>query len=216
VAGAALGDWWCSISPASQASEPGGVAKTLEAAMRVRTFTLAGCIALGSIGYASVLSSELAPLKVRVTVVAPDGAMNDTREELKAGQLIGEYYVGDGLGYNLYLVLKDGGKFECTWRGCLGAYGTASGKWVIRESGLTITTQKADGILQDRQLDRLRIFSFQKNYLLLQERDLDWFKKHGPDTHCCFHQRGARKAPEQLSRLRVEQAVKILEEKRKK
>ena len=57
-----------------------------------------------------------------------------------------------------------------------------------------LTTHKSDDMLKDRPIDRLRVIVLDLHYLLLQERDLDWFKEHGPDTFACFHQKSARQA----------------------
>src|SRR5256885_11168593 len=48
--------------------------------------------------------------------------------------LVADYYAGDGLGYNLSFSLRKNSSFECTWSGCGGVYGTASGWW-YREDG---------------------------------------------------------------------------------
>ena len=174
------------------------------------------CTVVWLVGSAAVVRSEPPTAKVRVTLISVDGSTTEVREGLQDRQLFGDYRLGDGLGYNLSLSLKDGGKFECQWIGCLGVYGTSSGAWTIQDTGLKLDPKKADGMFKDRPIDRLRILSFQKNYLLLQERDSEWFKKYGPDTFCCFHQAGARKALAEHERRRIEQEVKDEEKKTKK
>ena len=150
--------------------------------------------------------------KTRVTAVSDEGSTSDVHQEIKASQLLGDYDLGDGLGYNLSLSLKDGGKFECQWTGCLGVYGACSGTWSIRETGLKLLPDKANGMLKNRPMDGLRIVSFQQNYLLLQESDADWFKRNGPDTFCSFHQTSARKSLEDFQRRQREQAIKQVEQ----
>jgi hypothetical protein len=170
------------------------------------------CVFLWLGGSVADLRSQPPPAKVRVTIVSADGSMSDVHEQLQARQLIGEYDVGDGLGYNLNLILKEGGKFECKWLGCLGVYGTSSGAWTIQDTGLKLAPEKADGMLKDRPVDRMRVLSLQKNYFLLQERDSDWLKEYGPDTYCCFHQSGGRKTLEEYQRGRVKKAVNEMKE----
>src|SRR5882762_1381233 len=76
--------------------------------------------------------------KVRLTVVSADGSKKEVRDDIQARKLAGDYCVGDGLGYNLSLSLKEGGKYECTWNGCLGVYGKSTGTWAIDEAGLKL------------------------------------------------------------------------------
>jgi len=183
--------------------------------MRIRAAVPPLCAAIWFVGAAADLHSQPLPAKVRVTVMSVDGSTSDVREDLRRRQLVGTYQVGDGLGYNLNLALKEDGKFECRWVGCLGVYGTSSGTWTIQDAGLTLNAAQADGMLKERPVDQLRVFSLQNNYLLLQERDADWFKKHGADTYCCFHQTGARTALEGQQRRRVEKATKDSDQKPK-
>ena len=136
---------------------------------------------------------EPSSVHIRVITVSADGSTKEAIQEVKNTQLVGEYRVGDGLGYNLHLVLKEGAAFECTWTGCLGVYGTASGVWSIKDSELELIPHDANGMLEERPLDRMRIVSFHGHYLLLQNEDHEWFAKHGPDTFCCFHKPEARK-----------------------
>jgi hypothetical protein len=118
--------------------------------------------------------------------------MSEAAEEVAPEQFLGSYSQGDGAGYNLYLELKDGKQFECEWRGCLGVYGTASGRWVVERDGLNLATEQSDGMFTIRPLGQLRVVSLQGHYLFFQEKDRDWFTEYGPDTFRCFHQENAR------------------------
>jgi len=131
---------------------------------------------------------------MRVTVVPRDGPTTETIRDVQAKDLVGEYRLGDGLGYNLHLVLKGNGAFECKWTGCLGVYGTSSGGWTLQEAGLALTTHRSDGMLKDQPIEWLRGVVFDGQYLLLQKRDLDKFKEYGPVTFHCFHQKAVRQA----------------------
>jgi hypothetical protein len=144
----------------------------------------------------------------RVLAVAPNGSTKEALQELKTSQFVGDYHVGDGLGYNLHLVLKEEGTFECTWRGCLGVYGTASGRWSIEATGLKLATRKADGMLEKKPLDELLIVAFRDHYILLQNQDRDWFDERGPNTFCCFHKKEVRKLLEDERMRRIEEASK--------
>jgi hypothetical protein len=128
-----------------------------------------------------------------VTIFSPGRPTHVEARLLAPSRLAGEYYVGDGAGYNLHLDLKEGGNYKCTWKGCLGVYGTASGTWSINNVGLLLSAAKSEGMLRKRPLDRLRVVAFGGHYLLLQEDDRDSFEKWGPGPLCCFHKEGARK-----------------------
>ena len=147
-------------------------------------------------------------VRTRLIVVSPDGSTNDAAQELKAAALVGEYRVGDGLGFNLRLIFKDDATFECTWTGCLGESGRSSGEWFIGEGGLNLNVAKADGMLEKQQLNHLQIVSFQNHYLLLKTEDRGWFDKHGPDTLCCFHQEGARQSLDNERMRRIKASAK--------
>jgi hypothetical protein len=183
----------------------------LEVLMTNRFSSLPALIVLGLANSATPLSAQPpqpAAVGVRLVEVAPDGTTKEVVREVKAAQLGGTYYVGDGLGYNLRLDLKDAGQFECVWVGCLGVYGKASGSWSVREDGLRLVLQTAEGLLKEQPLGRLLVVSFQKHHLLLQESNLDLFRKYGPHTVSYFHQEGARDALKQEWSRRVDEAAK--------
>src|SRR5215813_11583896 len=54
----------------------------------------------------------------------------------------GDYYRGDGTGYNIYLTLKADGKYTAEWQGCLGKYGEASGQWTLRGKQIVFKPSK--------------------------------------------------------------------------
>jgi hypothetical protein len=113
--------------------------------------------------------------QTKVIVVAPDGSKKEGVDAVKAKELVGEYYCGDGYGYNLDLILKEGGRFKCTWSGCLGVYGRSSGGWSVDREGVKLAPESADGTLKDRPLARLRVVRFREHYLLLQDKNRGWF-----------------------------------------
>jgi hypothetical protein len=146
---------------------------------------------------------------VKTTVVAysPDQPLQETSREIEPPGLAGEYFVGDGLGYNLHLVLDKGGQFDCTWGGCLGVSGKASGDWAVDKKGVTCSPVKSEGMLKDRPLGRVRIVTFRDRYLLLQEGDRGLFEKYGPKGWYCFHKEGDSKLLEEEFWRRIKAAA---------
>jgi len=59
------------------------------------------------------------------------GCATDATVRATASDLPGTYYSGDGLGYNVTVVLRADGTFKSDWQGCLGLYGEARGTWEL-------------------------------------------------------------------------------------
>jgi hypothetical protein len=146
-------------------------------------------------------------VKTAVIAYSPDRPLDETNREIDPSSLAGEYFVGDGLGYNLDLVLKKEGKFECTWRGCLGVYGKASGNWAVDDKGVKLSPVKSEGMLKDRPVGRVQIVTFRDRYLLLQEGDRGQFEKWGPRGWYCFHKEGDSKLLEEEFWRRIKAAA---------
>jgi hypothetical protein len=146
----------------------------------------------------------------KVIVVAPDGSTKEVEERVLVKGLVGEYICGDGLGYNLNLHLKDGGHFECIWKGCLGEYGKSAGEWVVGRQGVKLAPVTAEGNLKEKPLGHLQVVRFQRHLLLLPDRDRDWFEKNGPDRLCCLHKRAARDDLDKEQMRRLEKAVGLI------
>lgn len=72
--------------------------------------------------------------------------------------LAGDYDWGDGLGYNISLELREPDEYRATWRGCLGEYGTARGKWRVSGAVLRFSpceeTGKMKGHLRQARVTR--------------------------------------------------------------
>jgi hypothetical protein len=152
-------------------------------------------------------------VQTKVILVAPDGSRKEAVEGIKSKELVGDYKCGDGLGYNLQLILKEGGRFDCIWRGCLGEYGKSTGEWTIDQQGLKLASASAEGMLKEKPLGRLYVVRFREHFLLLPVGDLDWFDKNGPDRLCCLHKQAARDALEKERRRRLEDMVQLLEKR---
>lgn len=132
---------------------------------------------------------------VRVTVVPASGGdrAKETRT-LTANVLAGRYGVGDGLGYNLSLELNADGAFDCTWTGCLGTYGTASGSWSPTPAGVSLAARSADGMLVGEFEHPLPVVDLDGHLLLIAPGRRDWFHEYGPDAFGCLHEEDARPA----------------------
>jgi hypothetical protein len=149
--------------------------------------------------------------QIKVIVVAPDGSRKESLEGIKSKELTGDYRCGDGLSYNLQLTLKEGGRFDCTWRGCLGEYGKSTGEWTIDQQGLKLASASAEGMLKEKPLGRLYVIRFREHFLLLPDSDRDWFEKNGPDRFFSLHKQAARDNLEKEQRRRFEEVLARLD-----
>ena len=102
-------------------------------------------------------------------------------------QICGQYYTGDGLGYNLSLDLQTNNTFSCTWTGCLGVYGTSTGVWVVATNRVVLKTEQSTGMLKDKPLSNLDVLIEKGDFILVNADDNDFFLKHGPSRYSCFH-----------------------------
>lgn len=92
--------------------------------------------------------------------------------------LVGNYHQGAGLGTNLSLTLESNGKFECSWRGCLGHYGSTKGVWRRDGEMIAISTSTSDGMFESSPLTNLQITIFEDASYLLQESDCEFMNEH--------------------------------------
>ena len=89
---------------------------------------------------------------------------------------VGDYYQGDGLGYNLHLTLKPDGSFNCQWSGCLGDYGSTSGTCHHNADKITINATISRGMFADRPLGNMTIVKHDGMDRLLLDTDADLLK----------------------------------------
>ena len=101
----------------------------------------------------------------------------------------GAYYTGDGLGYNLYLELTTNGQFNCTWRGCLGIYGTSTGTWTVVANRITLKPTEETDMLKDKPMRSLDVLVHSNQYILVKSDDNEFFLKRGPSRYSCFQRR---------------------------
>lgn len=102
-----------------------------------------------------------------------------------AKSIAGNYYYGDGTGYNVYLTLKENGSYSSVWRGCFGKYGEALGKWAISNEQIVLTPKKEKGMMQNhlRKLDALK---FKTAWIFVKSDDREFYDKYGVSRYSCF------------------------------
>ncbi len=88
----------------------------------------------------------------------------------------GNFYRGDGTGYNVNLNLKPDGTYTGQWRGCLGVYGTAFGKWSIKGQQIVLKPAKETDMMKGH-LRSLDIIREQKKIFLLPTADRSLARK---------------------------------------
>ena len=108
-----------------------------------------------------------------------------------AGALAGQYYTGDGLGYNINLTLKPEGTYEAEWRGCLGIYGTAAGRWSLIATHIVFTPSN-ETVRMRESLTNLNIMKFRGNWIFLSMDDVyqKYYEEFGVDRFSCFQNTG--------------------------
>lgn len=149
---------------------------------------------------------ESGPPQTNVIVIAPDGTRTKTAQPITTKQLAGEYRTFGTTGFILELNADE--TFKCEWRGCLGLYGTCTGKWSLDHDGIVPTTSAADGMFQEHPLAKLRIVSLQGHYLLVEEKYMGLFEEHGVGELYCFRQQPAEAAVNAEKLRWVEERVK--------
>ena len=107
------------------------------------------------------------------------------------GTVGGEYYCGDGLGFNLSLTLNQSGRFECTWTGCLGVYGKAQGNWAVEGERVVFQPETATGRLRE-YLSHADIVKYREHLLLVLEKHKEFYEPTRPSADWCLHRDEAR------------------------
>ncbi|MFO0812349.1 MAG: hypothetical protein U0796_03970 [Gemmatales bacterium] len=154
--------------------------------------------------------------RVKVTVVSEDGITKEMQVIVHRAHFEGSYYVGNGLGMNLYLSLLASGQFTCKWTGCIGDYGSSSGTWKIQPNGIVLNAQKAEGLLEDRPITQLNVIQYQQHFLLRDERYSGYFSNSPIGRSRCFHQEKARKSIDDFVTRQIQKEVQDKIEKSKK
>lgn len=98
----------------------------------------------------------------------------------------GNWYRGDGTGYNVTLTLKKDGTYDAVWVGCLGTYGTAAGSWEATPEQITLTPKSETGMMENH-LRSLTVFPEKTGFVLVPPDARDGFPKWGADSpYWCF------------------------------
>ena len=176
-----------------------------------RILMLAVLSALPACGDAMSPMERPSIVKTTVIFLSPSGTREEKVQDVDCFTLSGAYVLGDGEGYNLRLTLKREGEFDCTWRGCLGDYGSTVGEWRLDKNGLKLSTKKSEGMLKDWPLSPLTIISIEDHYLLVRENDRKSFEERGPNHIHCFHKQEADKLLEKAEERSLEQQARKAE-----
>ena len=102
-----------------------------------------------------------------------------------AKAVAGNYYRGDGTGYNIYLTLKADGKYTAEWHGCLGKYGEASGLWTLKDKKIAFKPSNEQGMIKGH-LKTLDILQFRGKWIFVPSDDRDFYDKYGVSRYSCF------------------------------
>lgn len=102
-----------------------------------------------------------------------------------ARAVAGNYYRGDGTGYNIYLTLKADGKYTAEWRGCLGKYGEASGQWTLKDKQITFKPSEEKDMMKGH-LRSLDVLKFKGEWIFVPTEDRDFYDKWGVSRYSCF------------------------------
>lgn len=101
------------------------------------------------------------------------------------GEVLGEYYRGDGMGYNVTLVLSENGRYSAVWHGCLGKYGEANGRWEVKEKQITLDPMHEEGSLEGH-LSVLDVLRYEEGWIFVRADDRDFYDKHGISRYSVF------------------------------
>src|SRR2546423_13368242 len=98
----------------------------------------------------------------------PEKGTPEARANAKA--VAGNYYRGDGTGYNIYLTLKEKGKYMAEWHGCLGKYGEAAGQWTLADKRITLKPTKEKDMMEGH-LKSLDVLKFKREWTFFSSDD---------------------------------------------
>ena len=89
-------------------------------------------------------------------------------DQVQPRHVSGDYYQGDGLGTNISVHLSEDGTYQSKWHGCLGEYGSSTGKWLL-DGDLITFEPVAETEMLVGYLRQAKIKSSWPNYKLLPE-----------------------------------------------
>ena len=116
--------------------------------------------------------------KNRITLLAwillvccPAWAADDNQAPSSIAGLAGKYYSGDGLGFNMTLVIKPEGGFSYESRGCTGKYAEANGAATIANGVITL---KPEGKVKQQPFTLIPVRWDERLYLVDKEKLLEF------------------------------------------
>jgi hypothetical protein len=130
-------------------------------------------------------------MKTPAAIYATDGREKGSPEAPTSTKAVaGNYYRGDGLGYNISLTLKENGKYTAEWHGCLGKYGEASGTWSLTDKRITFTPTKEENLMQG-YLRSLDVLKFKGDWIFVptEKGDRESYDKSGVSRSSCFQKK---------------------------
>ncbi|HEY5761509.1 MAG TPA: hypothetical protein VIU34_37065 [Steroidobacter sp.] len=95
-------------------------------------------------------------------------AQTENEPALLAGEVWGR---GDGLGYNVSLILGENGRYVARWVGCVGEYGRAEGMWSDVDGGVELRPSREEGMMRGH-LKRLERVSLNGEMRLVPPEDI--------------------------------------------
>jgi hypothetical protein len=109
-----------------------------------------------------------------------------------AEAIVGHYFRGNGLAYNLHLRLQSAGHYEAAWHSCLYKSGKASGTWTFFENRVTLKPALQGEMLRF-PVETLEVLKFNDQLILVpvDERDREVYSKAGVTKFSCFQRIGS-------------------------
>ena len=153
----------------------------------LRGFSVVAGVVILFFGIASTIpaTTSQSELPAPVRSLKPLGNENTKANAIPDAKAVAaNYYRGDGKGCNIYLTLKENGKFTADWRGCLGKYGEASGEWSIRANRITFKPAKEEGKLKG-ELKTLDVVESNGQWVLVPT-GYGFFYKWVVSRYSCF------------------------------
>ena len=106
-------------------------------------------------------------------------------------ELPGNYYRGDGKGYNVSLDLKLDQTYSAIWDGCLGEYGRSSGTWSLKDGRVLFRpTEEFD--MMKGHLTELVVGYQDEILFLFPDPNDDSFPKYMPSRSSVFSRRNEK------------------------
>jgi hypothetical protein len=108
-----------------------------------------------------------------------------------AGEIVGQYYTGDGLGRRVELTLQGDGTYEAVSEGCAGRLGSIRGRWSLTSTRLAFIhpedTNSAQYALK-QTLANLEVQRFRGHWIFVPTGGdyRQYYEQFGVDRFSCF------------------------------